>query len=123
MRLSRLMNVRLPKAATRFAHGARRSVSGAAHAEDELEKRGQKHEEQGDRCPIERAAGQSEPSGDSKDKGKGSTSERRRLSKIFQREMVEMGLRTYRPDSSGTRENIHWAICQSPRTQRCLRRV
>ena len=29
---------------------------------------------------------------------------------------------TQRPDSSGTRENIHCAICQSPRTQRCLRR-
>ncbi len=53
----------------------------------------------------------------------GSTRERRRLSKIFQREIVEIGLRTLRRDSSGTELNSHCAICQSPRTQRCFRRV
>ncbi len=37
--------------------------------------------------------------------------------------LLLMGLGTRRPDSSGTRLKSHWAICQSPRTQRCLRRV
>ena len=53
----------------------------------------------------------------------GSTRLRRRLSRIFHREMVLMGLATNLPDSSGTRPKSHCAICQSPRTQRCLRRV
>ena len=53
----------------------------------------------------------------------GSTRLRRRLSRIFQREIVLMGFATSLPDSSGTRPKSHGAICQSPRTQRCFRRV
>src|SRR3981081_4101803 len=53
----------------------------------------------------------------------GSTRLRRKLSRIFQREPREIGLATWAPDSSGTYEKIHPAICQSPRSQRCLRRL
>jgi Glycosyl hydrolase family 3 N terminal domain len=45
----------------------------------------------------------------------------RRLSRIFHCEMSEMGLPTMRPPKAGTREPIQRMICQSPRTQRCLR--
>ena len=53
----------------------------------------------------------------------GSTRLRRRLSKIFQRETSEIGFRTFTPASSGTRSVSHSTICQSPRSQRCLRRL
>lgn len=53
----------------------------------------------------------------------GSTRLRRRLSRIFQRETSEMGLGTRAPDSSGTWLVSHSTICQSPRSQRCLRRL
>src|ERR1700730_8320259 len=53
----------------------------------------------------------------------GSIRLRRRLSNIFQREMMLIGLVTNLPDSSGTFRNSHCVICQSPRTQRCVLRV
>src|SRR5580704_8613287 len=51
----------------------------------------------------------------------GSTRLRRRLSNIFHHEISEIGLGTGLPDSSGTSRSSHSAICQSPRSQRCLR--
>src|SRR5262249_16616476 len=56
-------------------------------------------------------------------KVEGSTRLRRKLSKIFQREITEIGFFTRAPDSSGTRGSSHSAICQSPLNQRCLRRL
>ena len=53
----------------------------------------------------------------------GSTRLRRRLSKIFHCETRDIGFGTMRPFSSGTRENSQFVICQSPRSQRCLRRL
>ena len=53
----------------------------------------------------------------------GSTRLRRKLSRIFHREISEMGLAHARPASSGTSASSHPAICQSPRSQRCLRRL
>ena len=44
---------------------------------------------------------------------------RRRLSRIFQREIDGSVFRRRRPDASGTVRHSHRAICQSPRTQRC----
>ena len=43
---------------------------------------------------------------------------RRRLSKIFQRESAERGLRSERPAGPGTRGRSQRRICQSPRIQR-----
>src|SRR2546422_2058887 len=63
----------------------------------------------------------SQPSTSSKNVA-GSTKLRRRLSKIFHREMDEIGFGACSPDSSVTLGNSHPAICQSPRSQRCLRR-
>src|SRR6266404_9353986 len=48
---------------------------------------------------------------------------RRRLSNIFQREMIDSGLCTIFPKKSGTRGNSQKMICQSPRTQRCFLRL
>src|SRR5205814_9839773 len=53
----------------------------------------------------------------------GSTKLRRKLSSIFHCETSEIGLGTLRPVSSGTRDNSQLVICQSPRSQRCLRRL
>src|SRR5687768_10433567 len=46
---------------------------------------------------------------------------RRRLSKIFHRDKVEIGLWMYRPDRLRTQGSSQAAICQSPRIQRCRR--
>src|SRR5579885_289122 len=48
---------------------------------------------------------------------------RRRLSAIFQREMADKELGTILPWRSGTREKSQRSTCQSPRIQRCLRRL
>src|SRR5208337_189526 len=48
---------------------------------------------------------------------------RRKLSKTFQRLNQERGFGPRRPPGWGTRGNVHSAICQSPRIQRCCRRV
>ena len=48
---------------------------------------------------------------------------RRRLSKIFQREMSGRRLRSQVPPRVGTKGNSHVRICQSPRTQRRCRRA
>src|SRR5579862_4824926 len=48
---------------------------------------------------------------------------RRRLSKICQREIALNGFGTSLPNDSGTRGKSHRPICQSPRTQRCFRRL
>src|SRR2546422_11587596 len=69
-----------------------------------------------------RAPSASQPSTSSKNVA-GSTKLRRRFSKIFHREMDEIGFGACSPDSSVTLGNSHPAICQSPRSQRCLRRV
>src|ERR1700722_9989697 len=53
----------------------------------------------------------------------GSTRLRRKLSKIFHHEISEIGLETRSTDSPGTCESSQPAICQSPRSQRCLRRL
>src|SRR6267154_1183184 len=45
---------------------------------------------------------------------------RRRLSKIFQREMMDSGLGTILPKKLGTFGSSQNTICQSPRTQRCF---
>src|SRR4029077_14236895 len=46
---------------------------------------------------------------------------RRKLSSIFQRDMRGRSFRTVRFSVFLTQGNIHPAICQSPRTQRCER--
>ena len=43
---------------------------------------------------------------------------RRRLSKIFQRDSADRGLRSERPAKPGTRGKSQRRICQSPRIQR-----
>ena len=48
---------------------------------------------------------------------------RRRLSKIFHREMSGRRLRSQAPPRVGTNGNSHIRICQSPRTQRRRRRA
>jgi hypothetical protein len=53
----------------------------------------------------------------------GGTRLRRRLSKIFQREMRGRRLRCQAPPRVGTNGNSHRRICQSPRTQRRRRRA
>jgi hypothetical protein len=53
----------------------------------------------------------------------GGTRLRRRLSKIFQREMSGSRLRSRRPERVGTSGKSQRRICQSPRTQRCWRRA
>src|ERR1051326_2010619 len=53
----------------------------------------------------------------------GSTKLLRKLSRIFHCDTREMGFDTLRPVSSGTRVNSQLVICQSPRSQRCLRRL
>ena len=51
----------------------------------------------------------------------GGTRLRRRLSRIFQRAIAGRVLGIDRPLPSATSGQIHRAICQSPRTQRCWR--
>ena len=46
---------------------------------------------------------------------------RRRLSKIFQRDSADSGLRSRRRSGPGTWRRSHPASCQSPRIQRCRR--
>src|SRR5438270_11499341 len=64
----------------------------------------------------------SQPSTNSR-KVAGSTRLRRRLSRIFHCETREIGFGTFRPVSSQTLGNSEHVICQSPRNQRCLRRL
>ena len=66
---------------------------GAAQREAELEKVGEEEQKQRHDRPVERAAGQPSQPATKRMKVDGSTSERRRLSKIFQREMVGDGIR------------------------------
>ncbi len=96
---------------------------GAAEVEGELnEDREQQKEE---RCdgPVERTAGENEPAEDEHDEGDGLDEAAAEVVEDLPAEMVLMGLETNLPVSSGTRPKSHCAICQSPRTQRCLRRV
>ena len=51
----------------------------------------------------------------------GETSERRRLSVIFQRCSPVRGLSVRAPAESSTRPPSHGKVCQSPRTHRCRR--
>src|SRR5256885_15558704 len=53
----------------------------------------------------------------------GSTKLRRRLSTIFHQEMSEIGFSTRAENSFGTWGNSQLTICQSPRNQRCFRRL
>src|SRR5262249_31388875 len=53
----------------------------------------------------------------------GSTRLRRKLSRICHLDTSEIGLATRALDSSGTVEKSQLVICQSPRSQRCLRRL
>src|SRR3984893_9802497 len=48
---------------------------------------------------------------------------RRRLSRIFHREIIEIGLGTILPKKLGTFGSSQNTICQSPRTQRCFLRL
>ena len=73
--------------------------------------------------PIERPAGQKQPAAKKQRERRKFRKLRRRLSTIFHREMFESGLRARCPDYSGTRGSSQKMICQSPRTQRCLRRL
>jgi hypothetical protein len=50
----------------------------------------------------------------------GGTRLRRRLSRIFHREIIGRRLRST-PDRVGIHGNSHHRICQSPRTHRCCR--
>src|SRR3982075_2252387 len=51
----------------------------------------------------------------------GATRLRRKLSRIFQREIIGSVLRTLRRFASGTVGKIKCKICQSPRVHRCCR--
>src|SRR5258708_30133223 len=53
----------------------------------------------------------------------GSTRLRRRLSTIFHQEMSEIGFSTRAANSFRTSGNNQLTICQSPRSQRCFRRL